>query len=54
MRSCLSLASIMYAGLAVATFDMFIFHRSVTDGWGLPEIACHVIGARCMTKQVQV
>ena len=32
MRSVISLAMIMYAGLTVATLDMFVFHVSVTDG----------------------
>ena len=32
MRSAISLAMVMYAGLTVATLDMFVFHTSVTDG----------------------
>ncbi len=32
MRSCVSLAMVMYAGLTTATLDMFVFHTSVTDG----------------------
>ena len=32
MRSVISLATVMYAGLTVATLDMFVFHVSVTDG----------------------
>ena len=32
MRSCIALATVMYAGLTVGTLDMFVFHTSVTDG----------------------
>jgi len=32
MRSCISLGTVMYAGLTVATLDMFVFQKSVTDG----------------------
>ena len=28
------MAIVMYAGLTVATLDMFIFHKSETDGRG--------------------